>query len=733
MKSKEPKDQSKPSLEANKSSHRVDIRKLVANKDLYYTKFELRARLLLSKTSKEKFFQTLFEGYHPAESISIKELTKGLSKEYLGLSSIQGELIARYVIEPEDKPEIEFNWYRDRNLAEVKKSLEEVLGISYTFSENEEVERATKQALEKVRKNMSQIIKYLGEGTVNVKKWREVFQDLVPDLDPIEKDLLIAIGFERNKDMDMLDIKVNLIKAYVQQQDVVKRVEGIQGKKEKSPPLEEVEKQKPVEPIAKVKEMVRSLPQEERRLSELVVDTQPKIEQENMFGNVGWKKAEEPAQSDRPSEPSPALKESPNVDQEEIEEVQRVVNDYMDRIKRKLSSTNKRMTDLIYDYVVLGEVDGTEYQVVPMNNLMDIIKEICSTEFAEEEFKDIEEIFAQLGNSEYVFFESLLEFFGELPLEDTPEEKNYEHPVAASEQPKSEALEVEYTEDRSGEAPAEGKKKRRSVKDLDDLSVQTIMQLTKYIHENEVKLYDLLGDAITRKIVKTKNKQREIDVMQSEDFFGILKRIGIEPYVEYEDSLYEHKNLSDFLCIDRTNYPTILSVKKLQQTIQFFATDPVMRSSAEEYFTKLAESARPEQAPEPVYVEKVEEKQEHDNILAGQLAALQKESDFAKKDHFNYDQEFPVENKPEAKVPEKKEPEQKTHHAMVEDNKDADEYKDDFATEPKNHPVEDNQRNFIPSIKIAQAKEEDNNNEETKKEGTIGWYQSNRKRRGRNE
>lgn len=104
-----------------------------------------------------------------------------------------------------------------------------------------------------------------------------------------------------------------------------------------------------------------------------------------------------------------------NMDQEEIQKVQRVVNDYMERIKKRLRASNKKIGDLIEDHIVTGEIDGTECEVVPIEELMEIVKDISSNEFSEGELRDIEEIFKELGISDYVFVESLLEFFAVSP------------------------------------------------------------------------------------------------------------------------------------------------------------------------------------------------------------------------------------------------------------------------------------------------------------------------------
>lgn len=103
-----------------------------------------------------------------------------------------------------------------------------------------------------------------------------------------------------------------------------------------------------------------------------------------------------------------------NMDANEVEEIQRLINSYIERIKKWLHSANKKMKELINDHVVIGEIENAEYEVISVEMLMKIVRKICPNEFTVEELKDIEELFKQLGTSDYVFVENLLEFFGEL-------------------------------------------------------------------------------------------------------------------------------------------------------------------------------------------------------------------------------------------------------------------------------------------------------------------------------
>ena len=213
------------------------------------------------------------------------------------------------------------------------------------------------------------------------------------------------------------------------------------------------------------------------------------------------------------------------------EEIQKVVNEYVDRIKKRMKENNISMKQLIQDKIEIGQTESQEFNVVRMQVLMEIIKNITGNEFNENELADVEEIFGQLGNHEIVIVDNLLDFFGEKA------------------------------------------KKTIHLSELDEISLEILKRLSKYLQENKIKLADLFSQAIYKQVIKTKKKQKEVDVLASEDFFAILRAIEILPY-EMNDDGDEHDNLRNFLCINLAQYSSILYVNKLQKAIECFEAEP---------------------------------------------------------------------------------------------------------------------------------------------------------------
>lgn len=114
----------------------VPKRKIVSEDELYYIKILIRTKLVIENLSISQFEKIIFEGYTEDEKITTKELKNYFAKKPLNLSSSDSEILARYLIEPRDFPEIEVkDLYLERIVSEVKQMLNSTLGISYNLEE----------------------------------------------------------------------------------------------------------------------------------------------------------------------------------------------------------------------------------------------------------------------------------------------------------------------------------------------------------------------------------------------------------------------------------------------------------------------------------------------------------------------------------------------------------------------------------------------------------------------
>jgi hypothetical protein len=188
-----------PVIEESKSDHLVQ-RQIVPSiqrlteADITPIVLQLRAQLLLNQMNKEEFFKKVFDNCK--ESISITELAKELP-----LIADKGEILAQYIINQESSEQ-------SNNTQIVQDELEKVIGITYSFSTTDELNDIVKQTLNKVKDKVLEIkrdsIDFFTE--MNLNQWEDTFKDL--ELNQLEKDILVSIGFEGGEDINKLFLEV---------------------------------------------------------------------------------------------------------------------------------------------------------------------------------------------------------------------------------------------------------------------------------------------------------------------------------------------------------------------------------------------------------------------------------------------------------------------------------------------------------------------------------------------
>ena len=136
-----------------------------------------------------------------------------------------------------------------------------------------------------------------------------------------------------------------------------------------------------------------------------------------------------------------------------------------------------------------------------------------------------------------------------------------------------------YPAEEKKPSPSKGKhkKKKLDVSTLTDESLRTMIGLTNYILEFQTPLYELFQGNIVSQAIRTKTTHKEIEIIEAEKFYMILKQIGIVTSTELNN------NLLLFLCLDK-NYVEKIMLKKLQNAIQEFATDDKLRDLAKKYY-----------------------------------------------------------------------------------------------------------------------------------------------------
>jgi len=113
--------------------------------------------------------------------------------------------------------------------------------------------------------------------------------------------------------------------------------------------------------------------------------------------------------------------------------------------------------------------------------------------------------------------------------------------------------------------------------ELDSTSMILMLSLTEYLLKSNTPLYTVFDEKIYNHIVRFESGETaNVEIISSNDFFQVLNEIGINT------SVNEHENLREFLSLG-PDHTKIISVSKLKKAIGIFATDKKLREQAHKY------------------------------------------------------------------------------------------------------------------------------------------------------
>eukprot|EP00826_Nyctotherus_ovalis_P016968 TRINITY_DN14957_c0_g3_i3.p1 TRINITY_DN14957_c0_g3~~TRINITY_DN14957_c0_g3_i3.p1 ORF type:complete len:324 (+),score=119.34 TRINITY_DN14957_c0_g3_i3:152-1123(+) len=127
---------------------------------------------------------------------------------------------------------------------------------------------------------------------------------------------------------------------------------------------------------------------------------------------------------------------------------------------------------------------------------------------------------------------------------------------------------------------AESKTLTLNCKELSSIQMIVMFALSEYAAKKEITIYDMFGDAIYQQPIKVKEEKRNVEMVESADFFGIAEKIGI---LLDGDGREEIKSL---LCIDK-KYPDKIYFKKLKAIVNEFAKSEELKQMAREHYEKF--------------------------------------------------------------------------------------------------------------------------------------------------
>lgn len=146
---------------------------------------------------------------------------------------------------------------------------------------------------------------------------------------------------------------------------------------------------------------------------------------------------------------------------------------------------------------------------------------------------------------------------------------------------------------KSDDGAHSGEKRRRGINfaKVGDRSVCVIFLLTEYLLRNNMSLFTLYDGKIYDQLVKTKTKESVVEIINANDFFGILKSgIVSDAYLSTIDDTKQlieegdvhqsvQEDLQSLLCLD-PNYKDLLLIKKVTKFIDELTMREDLREQA---------------------------------------------------------------------------------------------------------------------------------------------------------
>ena len=207
-------------------------------------------------------------------------------------------------------------------------------------------------------------------------------------------------------------------------------------------------------------------------------------------------------------------------------ELMAIFQRYFSKIDTKLKILGKTIEEIFKDLSFTKVVDGENAIVIKSTDFLKICKEKLNIEFNSTESVCFLKMLSTNDNEELLKLQDLIVIM-----------KEFE---AGSEE--TEKFDMNF-------------------KELDNISLAIIYNLTEYIINSKKSIIDIFGKHIYTQDVQIDEEQLQIDIIDSDNFSNILEDIGIDIKI--------NNNLKKFLCID-PEYLHKLVVKKLKRTIEEF-------------------------------------------------------------------------------------------------------------------------------------------------------------------
>eukprot|EP00826_Nyctotherus_ovalis_P007520 TRINITY_DN11898_c0_g1_i1.p1 TRINITY_DN11898_c0_g1~~TRINITY_DN11898_c0_g1_i1.p1 ORF type:complete len:787 (+),score=234.21 TRINITY_DN11898_c0_g1_i1:202-2562(+) len=182
----------------------TQVNRKVARVNLEQVKWvlvELRLCFRIAEIELGELREKVFRLLEPEEKISIYELVKIFKRQPLNLTNKNVQLLARYLIEPKDKPEIEYNELAELYLHEIETQLIALIGTNYKLW-TEEYKQTLKQSVEEKLANSPPNTGSLEQPAIAAETIEQVLKPA--NLTPEELEYILLKPYEDSRDMNKL-------------------------------------------------------------------------------------------------------------------------------------------------------------------------------------------------------------------------------------------------------------------------------------------------------------------------------------------------------------------------------------------------------------------------------------------------------------------------------------------------------------------------------------------------
>eukprot|EP00826_Nyctotherus_ovalis_P059496 TRINITY_DN827_c0_g2_i3.p1 TRINITY_DN827_c0_g2~~TRINITY_DN827_c0_g2_i3.p1 ORF type:complete len:391 (-),score=115.27 TRINITY_DN827_c0_g2_i3:954-2126(-) len=221
-------------------------------------------------------------------------------------------------------------------------------------------------------------------------------------------------------------------------------------------------------------------------------------------------------------------------------------NELIETVKACLKDKRVKLADLIDDKIVIGknEENQKEYEVIIVSDLVSLLNTLCGKKANPKELEELIKILIE-SDGNYIIVQNLLELFGE-----------------------SNVSKEDYEID-CGDIAEE-------VKNLDSDSTNLLIKLISYLEENDISIEDLVRDIVYQQTAVVESKELELDVIDSEKFYELLKELKVTDK--------PNAKISELFCID-PSYPELFMLKRLTKMLEYVkasaSNEPIQEENEE--------------------------------------------------------------------------------------------------------------------------------------------------------